>query len=104
MVAAADDREGGDGAESGDLALRLLPAAVRAVGDDLLVARPGPDLPVHRLTGSSPALWRLFEAGATVDEAASCVADATHTPVSDVRSGVAAFARRLVTLGLAEPA
>ena len=103
-MVAGHNREGGDGGTSGDLALRLFPAAVRAVGDDILVARPGPDLPVHRLTGSSPTLWRLFEAGATVDEAASCVADATHTPVSSVRPGVAAFARRLVTLGLAEPA
>jgi hypothetical protein len=98
------DTTDGDAAVPDVGALRLRPVAVRPLGDDILVARPGPDLPVHRLTGSGPTLWRLFEAGATVDEASLCIAEATGARIDDVRRAVVEFAGRLVAMELAEPA
>lgn len=82
--------------------LRVHPAAVRRLGEDLVVARPGPEQPVLRLSGSAPGLWTALSAGASVRDAAIAVAG-DPAPDPELVAAAVAFARDLVAQGLAEP-
>lgn len=81
--------------------LELLPASVRLVGHDLLVARPGPWLDVERLTGSGPLLWGLFGEGLDLEGAARSAAATAGVAVEATRADVVAFATALVARDLA---
>lgn len=84
--------------------LELAPVAVRALGDDLLVARPGPWRPPQRLTGTGPMLWHLLGEGWSLGETAQRVAQTLGAPLEEVEHGVVAFAADLVAADLARRA
>jgi hypothetical protein len=84
--------------------LRLMPAATRRLGADLLVNVGGAEAPVHRLVGAGSDLWWAFAAGLTIREAATYVGGQATTTPDEVESQVVAFALDLVRVGLAEPA
>jgi hypothetical protein len=81
---------------------RLLPAATRVLGPDLLVNVGGATAPVQRLMGTGPELWHCFEQGFTIAEAAAHVADRDGAP-ADIEANVVAFGTSLVRARLAEP-
>lgn len=82
--------------------LLLAPVAVRAVGADLLVARPGPWLDVERLTGSGPLLWHLLGEGLDLEDVVRSAARACGVTTDEVRRDVIAFVTDLVARGLAQ--
>lgn len=82
--------------------LRLAPSATRALGPALLVSAGGATQPVHQLTGGGPALWRCFEEGLTLGEAAERLAQQTGTSLADLEPQVLSFASSLVEARLAE--
>ncbi len=77
--------------------------ATRDFGPDLLIAHPDPARPVERLTGSGPPLWRLFKAGASIEEAVERLAEEDGVAHAQVRQEALAFATLLVGRGLADP-
>lgn len=83
--------------------LRLMPAATRRLGADLLVNVGGAEAPVHRLVGAGSELWWAFAAGLTLGEAAKYVGEQTNVSRLEVEQHVVAFAADLVRVGLAEP-
>ena len=83
--------------------LRLMPAATRRLGADLLVNAGGADAPVHRLIGAGSDLWWAFAAGLTLREAATYVSDQANATPDEVQAHVVNFAADLVRVGLAEP-
>jgi hypothetical protein len=91
-----------------DPTVRLHPVqmAARDLGADLLLARPGADQGVERLTATAPAIWGELAGGASVAEAARAVApDGADAEIGAlVTADVGALARHLVRLGLAVPA
>jgi hypothetical protein len=82
--------------------LRLAPSATRALGPELLVNAGGATQPVHRLRGGGPALWRCFEEGLTLGEAAEQLAHETGTGPADLEPHVLRFATSLIEARLAE--
>ena len=88
--------------EPGDR-LRIPGTATRALGPDLLVNVGGATAPVHRLTGSGPALWRCFRDGSTLSDTTEQVAQDTGTTV-DLEPYVVRFATWLLDARLAERA
>jgi hypothetical protein len=83
--------------------LRLVPAATRPLGDDLLVSAGGATRPVERLAGSAPELWRSFGEGLTIGHAARRLAERTGAAPERVEAHVLEFAAALVAAELAEP-
>ena len=82
--------------------LRLAPSATRALGPQLLVSAGGATGPVHQLTGGGPALWRCFEEGLTLGDAAERLAAQTGMTRTDLEPHVLRFASLLVEARLAE--
>ena len=84
--------------------LKVPPSATRALGPDLLVNVGGATAPVHRLTGTGPALWRCFDEGRTLGDATEQVSRETGTAVADLEPHVQRFATWLLEARLAERA
>jgi len=84
--------------------LRLVPSATRRLGSDLLVSAGGATRPVERLTGSGAELWNAFDAGLTVGEAATRLAQRTGAALTTVEPHVLEFAEALLRAQLAERA
>jgi hypothetical protein len=82
--------------------LRLAPSASRALGPELLVSAGGATRPVFQLSGGGPALWRCFEEGLTLGEAAERLAHQTGTTRADLEPHVLSFAALLLEARLAE--
>ena len=81
--------------------LRIVPAATRMLGSDLLVNHGGATAPVQRLVGSGPDLWFAFGRGLSIAEAANEVLSQVGTVVPGVEDNVLRFAAALVETGLA---
>lgn len=84
--------------------IRLVPAATRVLGRDLLVNAGGATSPVERLAGTGPELWWSLARGLTIAEAATTLADRIGAPLVEVEAQVLQFATALVEARLAEPA
>jgi hypothetical protein len=82
--------------------LRIVPAATRTFGSDLLINRGGATAPVQRLVGSGPELWFAFGRGLTITEAANEVSSKLGMVVPGIEDSVLRFAAALVEAGLAE--
>ena len=74
---------------------RLVPAATRRLGSDLLVNVGGATAPVQRLMGTGPELWECFERGCTVAEAVAQIGGARWRARRDrgQRGGIRHLAR-----------
>ena len=83
--------------------LRLVPAATRMLGSDLLVNSGGATAPVRQLVGTGPELWFAFARGLTVAEAAAHISDCASVPVHEIEANVLSFATSLIELDLAVP-
>ncbi len=84
--------------------LRIVPAATRMLGSDLLVNHGGATAPVQRLVGSGPELWFALGRGLSIAEAARDVSSKVGVAVEGIEENVLRFAAALVDTGLAEVA
>ena len=84
--------------------LRIVPAATRMLGSDLLVNHGGATAPVQRLVGSGPELWFAFVRGLSIEEAANEISSKVGIAVQGIEDHVLRFAAALVETGLADVA
>ena len=84
--------------------LRVVPAATRMLGSDLLVNHGGAIAPVQRLVGSGPELWFAFGRGLSIADAANEVSSKLGMAVPGIEDSVLRFAAALVEAGLADVA
>ena len=83
--------------------LKLVPAATRMLGSELLVNAGGAAAPVRRIEGTGPELWFAFERGLTIAEAATNISARANISVQDIEAIVLRFAAALVDADLAVP-
>jgi hypothetical protein len=83
--------------------LKLVPAATRMLGSDLLVNAGGAAAPVRRIEGTGPELWFAFERGLTIAEAAANISARASMSLQDIEAIVLQFATALVDADLAVP-
>ena len=81
--------------------LRIVPAATRMLGSDLLVNIGGATAPVQRIVGSGPESWSAFEQGLSIAEATTEVSSQVGVAVPGIEANVLRFAAGLVEAGLA---